>query len=100
MGSNVRISTVAIAHGNLTIQIQNANQVSQPNAFGEGDTVETQNATISTSQDSTGLKLVDGATIGEIVGALNALGVSPRDLIIILQSMQAAGALQAEIEVI
>ena len=100
VGEEVRISKVAIAHGNLTIQIQLANTISQPQTFGQGQTALAQNAAISANQGQDGLRLVDGATIGEVVGALNALGVSPRDLIVILQSLRAAGALQADIEII
>ena len=102
MGENVRISTVAIAHGNLSIVIKESPQVSQPLPFSEGgQTVVTPNSDVSVKEDTKQLVLMEsGASIGDVVGALNALGVSPRDLIAIFQAIKAAGALQAELEVI
>ena len=102
MGENVRISTVAIAHGNLSIVIKESPQVSQPLPFSEGgQTVVTPNTDVSVKEETKQLVLVDaGASIGDVVSALNALGVSPRDLIAIFQAIKAAGALQAELEVI
>ncbi len=102
MGENVRISTVAIAHGNLSIVIKESAQVSQPQPFSEGgQTVVTPDTNLSVAEDTNQLVLVPaGASIGEVVGALNALGVSPRDLIAIFQAIKAAGALQAQLEVI
>ena len=102
MGENVRISTVAIAHGNLSIVIKESPQVSQPAPFAQGgQTVVTPNTDIAVQEDTNQLVLLPaGASIGDVVGALNALGVSPRDLIAIFQAIKAAGALQAELEVI
>jgi flagellar P-ring protein FlgI len=102
MGENVRISTVAIAHGNLSIVIKESPQVSQPLPFSEGgQTVVTSNTDVTVEEETKQLVLMEaGASIGDVVGALNALGVSPRDLIAIFQAIKAAGALQAELEVI
>ncbi len=101
MGDQVRVSRVAIAHGNLSIQIKETPQVSQPQPFGQGQTVVTPQTEINAKEQ--GGKLVvlrSGTTIGELVRALNAVGVTPRDLISILQSVKAAGALQADLEII
>ena len=101
MGSNVRISTVAVAHGNLSIEIKESPQVSQPLPFAQGETVVTPDTEMSVKEGNSRLILMEpGVSIGEVVRALNALGVSPRDLIAIFQAMKAAGALQAELEII
>jgi len=100
MGENVRISTVAIAHGNLSIQIKESSDVSQPLPFSQGETVVTPETDISIKEDKSLLFLVNsGVNIGEVVRALNALGVSPRDLISIFQALRVAGALQAKLEI-
>ncbi len=101
MGENVRISTVAIAHGNLSIQVKESQNVSQPLPFSEGVTTVTPDSEILVEEGNNPLFLVEsGVSIGEVVRALNALGVSPRDLIAIFQALKAAGALQAELEII
>lgn len=102
MGENVRIATVAIAHGNLSIQIDESQNVSQPLPFSRGGrTVVTPESDIVVQEGKNPIFLVEsGVSIGELVKALNALGVSPRDLIAIFQALKAAGALQAELEVI
>lgn len=102
MGESVRISTVAIAHGNLSIVIKESPQVSQPLPFSEnGETVVTPDTSINVQEGESQLVLMPArASIGAVVNALNALGVSPRDLIAIFQAIKAAGALQAELEVI
>ena len=103
MGENVRISTVAIAQGNLTIRITETPQVSQPNAFstqGETTVVDRTNIEIDEDEDNRLAVLDRGVTLQELVNGLNALGIGPRDMISILQTIKAAGALQAEIEVI
>lgn len=101
MGENVRISTVAIAQGNLTIRITETPQVSQPGPFSTGgQTAVVQRTDIQVSED-TDRKLAvlqQGISLQEMVNGLNALGVGPRDMIAILQAIKAAGALQAEIE--
>jgi flagellar P-ring protein precursor FlgI len=102
MGENVRISTIAIAHGNLSIEIKENQQVSQPLPFSKtGRTVVTPESDVQVQEGNNPIFLVkSGVSIGEVVKALNALGVSPRDLIAIFQALKAAGALQAELEII
>lgn len=102
MGENVRISTIAIAHGNLSIQIDESQNASQPLPFSpRGQTVVTPESEIVVQEGKNPLYLVEsGVSIGEVVKALNALGVTPRDLIAIFQALKAAGALQAELEII
>lgn len=102
MGENVRISTVAIAQGNLTIRITETPQVSQPSPFSNtGQTVVVPRTNIEVDEES-GNRLAllpSGVSLQELVNSLNALGVGPRDMISILQSIKAAGALQADIQV-
>jgi flagellar P-ring protein precursor FlgI len=129
MGENVRISTVAVAHGNLSIQIKEETKVSQPLPLAPGQrrgpearaetqpgaqmpaggvmapggqTVVTTETTLSISEEKERqlMLLPQSVTIFEVVRALNAIGVSPRDLITILQAIKAAGALQADIQII
>lgn len=101
MGENVRLSTIAIAHGNLSIVIKESSQVSQPLPFSKGETVVTPDTDIAVKEEGKQLILMEaGTNIGDVVRALNALGVSPRDLIAIFQAIKAAGALQADLEVI
>lgn len=102
MGQEVRISTVAIAQGNLTISITETPQVSQPNAFAQqGNTAVVPRTDIGVDRgDDMQMAVLDaGVTLQSLVESLNSLGVSPRDIITILQSIKAAGALQADIEV-
>jgi flagellar P-ring protein precursor FlgI len=102
MGENVRISTVAIAQGNLTIRITETPQVSQPNAFSNTGTTTTVPRTNIQVDEQSGKKLAmmpAGVTLQELVNGLNALGVGPRDMISILRAIKAAGALQADIQV-
>ncbi|HSO63086.1 MAG TPA: flagellar basal body P-ring protein FlgI [Desulfobacterales bacterium] len=102
MGDSVRISTVAIAHGNLSVEIKTSFNVSQPMPFSEkGRTVVTPDTQTSVQEGRAPIHVVpSGVSIGEVVKALNALGVSPRDLISIFQALKAAGALQADLEII
>lgn len=121
MGENVRISTIAIAHGNLSIQIKEEKKVSQPLPFSPappagsapaevkggvvmgpgGQTVVTPESQVSVSEEKKQLLMIPrGVTIQEVVKALNAIGVSPRDLITIMQAIKAAGALQADLRII
>ena len=103
MGENVRISTVAIAQGNLTIRITETPQVSQPLPFSEeGDTVTVPRTQIEIDEDDDKRLSVlsNSVTLQELVDGLNALGIGPRDMISILQAIKAAGALQAEIELL
>ena len=100
MGRDVRVSTVAIAQGNLTVTISEAPQVSQPNALSNGRTVVTPRTQISVKEDGSKLAVVEsGVSLQQLVDGLNALGIGPRDLISILQAIKSAGAIQAEIEV-
>jgi len=102
MGDNVRISTVAIAQGNLTIRVTETPQVSQPSPFSNtGTTVTVPRTQIEVDQGE-GKKLAvvkNGVSLQELVNGLNALGIGPRDMITILQAIKAAGALQADIQV-
>jgi flagellar P-ring protein FlgI len=103
MGENVRISTVAIAQGNLTIRITETPQVSQPQPFAQtGETVTVPRTQIEVDEDKDKRLTVvsQGVTLQELVDGLNALGIGPRDMISILQAIKAAGALQAEIELL
>lgn len=96
--STVRISTVAVSHGSLTITIASNLSVSQPNAFSKGRTVTTPSTTTTVNEKHGGFKIVDEApSIERVAAALNALGLSTRDMMAIFQSMKKAGALQAEL---
>ena len=101
MGANVRVSTVAIAQGNLTIRVTETPQVSQPGPLSNGTTttVPRTNVQVDDSSDKKLGILSANVTLRDLVASLNALGVGPRDMISILQSIKAAGALQAELEV-
>ena len=101
MGSNVRVSTVAIAQGNLTIRVTETPQVSQPGAFSSGATavVPRTNIQVDDSGDKKLGVLSGNVTLRDLVSSLNSLGVGPRDMITILQSIKAAGALQADLVV-
>jgi flagellar P-ring protein FlgI len=102
IGENVRISPVAIAHGSLTIEIKTDYRVSQPPPFApeNAETVVTPQKTVNVKEQNASLIQVSGATLGEVVRALNALGVTPRDLVSILQALKASGALRANVEII
>jgi flagellar P-ring protein precursor FlgI len=92
---------VAIAQGNLTISVEETPQVSQPNPFSQGTTTTVPRSQVSVDEEK-GKKLIvvhEGASLSTLVAGLNALGVTPRDMISILQAIKAAGALQADIEV-
>lgn len=103
IGENVRISTVAVAQGNLTVRITEEPQVSQPTPLSQGGqtvAVPRTNITYTTQEDAKMAVMPSGVTLQELVTSLNALGVGPRDVITILQAIKAAGAIQAEIEVL
>ena len=100
MGRDVRVATVAVAQGNLTVTISESPQVSQPNPLSRGRTVVTPRSNVSVTEDGKKLALVkDGVSLQQLVDGLNGLGIGPRDLISILQAIKAAGAIQADIEV-
>jgi len=101
IGENVKISTVAISHGNLSVQIKEDAKVSQPLPFAKGETVVTPETAIKVEEERGRFYLMEGGiTIKELVKALNSAGVSTRDVITILQTIKASGALHAELEVI
>ncbi|MDB5654653.1 MAG: flgI [Tardiphaga sp.] len=100
MGRDVRVATVAVAQGNLTVTISEGANVSQPAALSNGRTVSTPSTRVGVSEDGKKLALVkDGVSLQQLVDGLNGLGIGPRDLIGILQAIKAAGAIQADIEV-
>ncbi|PRD40308.1 UNVERIFIED_CONTAM: flgI2 [Trichonephila clavipes] len=98
MGADVRISSVAVAQGNLTLTVEEAPMVVQPNPFSQGETVVVPRSQASvTKAPGTGLaELTEGTSLSSVVSGLNALGVAPHDMIDILKSINAAGALHAE----
>ncbi len=100
LGRNVRISQAAVAHGNLQITVQEAEQVSQPGAFSQGQTVVSPETEVNVREENRRLLMVEGATLQELVDGLNAIGATPRDLISILRTLQVSGALHATLEVI
>ena len=100
MGGDVSVSPCAVAHGSLTVQIANDPVISQPGPFSQGATVVAPHKTITVQEG--GQRLIPigaGTSLDKVVKSLNALGVTPRDLIAILQAMREAGSLHAEIEV-
>ncbi len=97
MGANVQVSAVAVAHGGLSIEVQQDNEVSQPGALSGGSSVVTRDSRIVAEEEEGRLTMLEGVTIGQLVAALNSMGVKPRDLIQIMLTIKAAGALQAEI---
>lgn len=98
MGADVRISQVAVSQGNLTLRIEEAPLVVQPNPFSDGEAIVVPRTGASIEEEpGTGLaELREGTSLSEVIAGLNALGVSPRDMIDILKSIKAAGALHAE----
>jgi len=100
LGRDVRVSTVAVAQGNLTVSISETPQVSQPAPFSQGRTVVVPRSKVGVVEDGKKLALVrEGMSLQQLVDGLNALGIGPRDMIAILQAIKAAGAIQADIEV-
>jgi flagellar P-ring protein precursor FlgI len=103
IGKDVRISTVAIAQGNLTIRVTETPQVSQPGPFSATGTTTTVARTAINVQENSDKRLAvlnEGVTLQEMVDGLNALGIGPRDMITILQAIKAAGAMQSDLEVL
>ncbi|MDQ6736057.1 MAG: flagellar basal body P-ring protein FlgI [Nitrospirota bacterium] len=105
LGEHVRLSTCAISHGNLSISVKSTLNVSQPTApvigSSAGQTVVTPDVQTEIKEEPSRLLVVDETvTLGEVVQALNAVGVTPRDLVAILSALKAAGALQAQLEII
>src|ERR1700722_13752842 len=101
MGKEVRVSPVAIMHGDLTVEIQTTYEVSQPGPFSNGSSQVTPQVSVGVKEEKArNVLLKEGATVEELVRALSSIGSTPRDIIAILQSLRAAGALESEIEVI
>lgn len=101
MGQDVRISTVAVSHGNLNLIITESSEISQPNPLAAGTTAAAQNTSVKVSEDKGNLVVLQmGANIGDIARALNAIGATPRDLIAIFQAIKASGALQGELVIL
>lgn len=101
LGSDVRIATVAVAHGSLNVRIESSPVVSQPPPLSEGETVITQRQRITAEEGSGQLMVVEsGSSVDDLVRALNAVGAGPRDVIAILQAIKVAGALYGELVVI
>jgi flagellar P-ring protein precursor FlgI len=100
-GERVKISTVAVSHGNLSIEIKSRYKISQPLPFSRAGTTSTVSEYEATVEEEKArmLVLTEGVDIGEVANALNALGVTPRDMISIFQAMKEASALQAELRI-
>lgn len=101
VGKNVQVSEAAVSHGNLTVTIRENDQVSQPNAFSEGETTVVNNSSVDINQESAQMYIwPEGTELNTIVDAVNSLGATPDDLMSILQALHEAGALNAELVVI
>ncbi|OPX98281.1 MAG: Flagellar P-ring protein precursor [Syntrophorhabdus sp. PtaU1.Bin002] len=101
IGENLVVSTVAVSHGNISVQVKEEEKVSQPLPFGRGQTVVTPDTKVRVEEEKgRWVVMKEGITIKELVSALNASGVSTRDVITIIQTIKAAGALHAELDVI
>jgi flagellar P-ring protein precursor FlgI len=101
MGKDVKVSPIAIMHGNLSVEVQTDLNVSQPNAFSQGQTQVTPQASVAIREEQTrNVVLQEGASVEQLVRSLQGVGTTPRDVIAILQALRAAGALEAVLEVI
>ncbi len=100
LGQEVRLSKVAVAHGNLQVVIAESQEVSQPGPFSDGETVITPETDVAVDEQNNSLMLMEGATLQELVDGLNAIGAAPRDLISIIRALKVAGSLHAQVEVI
>jgi len=101
VGHNVRLSTVAVAHGGLHVEIKKRTEVSQPPPLSSGETATVTETEIQVTEEEQRLMVLpSGVDVGELVDALNAVGAGPRDIISILQAIKAAGALHGELEVL
>ena len=99
MGQDVRISPVAVAHGNITVNVKTTEKAVPAGPMTPGETVKEENTEIEVAEEKRNLIEVQGANLSDVVEGLNRLGTSPRDLITILQAIKRAGALRAKIEV-
>ena len=101
MGGDVSVDSIAIAQGGISISIETETDVSQPTPFSVGSTVVTKNGSTDVTEERANTIVLDAtANVSDIVGALNSVGATPRDIISILQAIKAAGALHAELEII
>jgi len=101
MGQNVRLSTVAVSHGNLSLIIRESTAVTQPNPLATGQTVAAPETQIDIIEEDGQLMVVEeGVSIGAVADALNAIGATPRDLIAIFQAIKVAGAMHGELIVL
>ena len=103
MGKDVKLSTVAVSHGNLSLIIREDDKVSQPNPLAPGQTVVTPQTKVKAVEEEGQLMVLDmkkGISIGEIASALNAIGATPRDLIAIFQAIKASGSLHGELVIL
>jgi flagellar P-ring protein precursor FlgI len=101
MNQAVTLQPCSVAHGNLTVVINNESTVSQPNPLSQGETVQTEKTTIDIKSEKGGIvQLPKGTSLNEVVKALNSIGATPQDLLAILQAMKSAGSLRAELEII
>jgi flagellar P-ring protein precursor FlgI len=99
LGSNVRLSPVAVAQGNLQVVVEERPEVSQPAPFSAGRTARLPRTELEVQEQEKRLSMMEGARLQELVDGLNAIGATPRDLISILRTLKSAGALHAELEV-
>ena len=99
IGNDVRVSTVAVAHGSITVRVTEQPIVSQPEPFSKGQTVVVPDTTVSVQENGGNVATVKGASLRELVSALNKMGLKPQGIIAILQAIKTAGALQAELVV-
>ena len=99
-GANVTLSKVAVTHGNLQVVVSEQPQVSQPGAFSGGQTVVTPSTQVAVREEKRNITMFEGASVQDLVQGLNAIGATPRDLISILRTLKAAGALHADLEVL
>lgn len=101
IGSEVKLLAAAVAHGNITVTVSTVNEISQPAPFSGGSSLGFSNSNIDiTKQSGSLIKINENSTLNDLVRALNAIGVTPIDLISILQALKEAGSLQAEIQII
>jgi flagellar P-ring protein FlgI len=99
IGRDVQISTVAVAHGNLTVRVTENLTVAQPNPFAEGETVVVPETVVTADQEGGNVAIVPGANLQTLVAGLNRMGLKPNSIIAILQAIKSAGALQADLVV-
>jgi flagellar P-ring protein precursor FlgI len=101
LGGDVRLGPAAVAHGKLSVRIATQYEVSQPLPYSKGQTQVVPQTDVSIEEHQSQMVNLDaGATLGDVVRALNMLGATPRDIIIIMQSLKAAGALRAELVIL